>query len=327
MATKNGTPPLSLFPKALRLLLALMLISWAMALNESRAAMAEEAGVSRIAVVVSQNIRPYLEAVDGFHLAFSTNAKASTEVVKLWKFQASEMPSLAETLLKRPFAAYLAVGPEALQFLADYFDSKKVLKLYAIVLNPSGASGSDDHLCGIPLNIPVQEQLKMIAAGIPGARRIGLLYDPSHNEEFFQDAVRSASLYGMTILPLKVNGRKEIPSVLKKFLMEMDALWLIPDRTVISESIVRYVIKEAFMKKVPAIGYNRFFYESGALVAFIFNYQELGEQAARKVLAALSGQACMDSVPLFQVWMNKRVAEKLQEKTIETISPPFVFGP
>ncbi len=308
-------------------MLAFMLIPWALALNESRAAMAEEAGVSRIAVVVSQNIRPYLEAVDGFHSAFSKNSKASIEVVKLWKFQASEMPSLAETLLKRPFAAYVAVGPEALQFLADHFDSKKVLKLYAIVLNPSGAPGSDDRLCGIPLNIPVQEQLKMIAAGIPGARRIGLLYDPSYNEDFFQDAARSASLYGMTILPLKVDGRKEIPSVLKKFLAEMDALWLIPDRTVISESIVRYVIKEAFMKKVPAIGYNRFFYESGALVAFIFNYQELGEQAARKVMTVLSGQACTDSVPLFQVWMNKRVAEKLQEKTIETISPPFVFGP
>lgn len=39
----------------------------------------------------------------------------------------------------------------------------------------------------------------------------------------------------------------------------MDALWLIPDRTVISESIVKYVIKEAFLRKVPVIGYNRFF--------------------------------------------------------------------
>ena len=132
---------------------------------------------------------------------------------------------------------------------------------------------------------------------------------------------------GIEIVPLKVDSRKEIPSLLKNYLTDMDALWLIPDRTVISESIVRYVIKEAFMKNVPTIGYNRFFYESGALMAFIFNYQELGGQAAQKVLAALSDRACSDSVPLFQVWINKRVAEKLERNVPETILPPFVFGP
>ena len=62
-------------------------------------------------------------------------------------------------------------------------------------------------------------------------------------------------------------------------------------------------------------------------MAFIFNYQELGGQAAHKVLAALSDRACMDSVPLFQVWINKRVAETLERNVPETILPPFDFGP
>ncbi len=234
---------------------------------------------------------------------------------------------MAESLLERQFGVYLAIGPEAFRFLWNHFDSNSVLKLYSIVLNPQRILGSADNLCGIPLNIPIQEQLKIIAAGIPNAKRIGLLYDPAHNEEFFKNAANFASMRGMKILPLKVDGRKEIPSLLKNYLTDMDALWLIPDRTVISESIVRYVIKEAFIKKVPTIGYNRFFYESGALMAFIFNYQELGEQAAQKVLAVLSGRTCNDSAPVFQVWINKRVAEKLERKVSETISPPFVFGP
>ncbi len=55
---------------------------------------AEEAGLPRIAVVVSQNIRPYLEAVDGFNLALSKSSEATVEVVKLWRFQNSERPSL-----------------------------------------------------------------------------------------------------------------------------------------------------------------------------------------------------------------------------------------
>ncbi len=327
MTTTNRTQTFPLFIRAIRFLLIFLLIPFSLPLNEFPTANAEEAGVPRIAVVVSQNIRPYLEAVDGFNLALSKSSEATVEEVKLWKFQNSEKSSLAESLLEQQFAAYLAIGPEAFRFVWNYFDSKSVLKLYSMVLNPQEILGPDNNFCGIPLNIPVQEQLRIIAAGIPNAKRIGLLYDPAYNEEFFQNAATFASLRGIKILPLKVDGRKEIPSLLKNHLTDIEALWLIPDRTVISESIVRYVIKEAFIKKVPTIGYNRFFYESGALMAFIFNYQELGEQAAQKVLAALSGRICTDSVPLFQVWINKRVAEKLERKVPESLSPPFVFGP
>lgn len=327
MATTNGT---QLFPYsvgATRLLFFFMLIPWFLTLQESRTVNAEEAGVRRIAVVVSQNIKPYLEAVDGVNLALSKTSEATVEVVKLWRFQTSERPSLAKSLLERHFDLYLAIGPEAFRFLWNHFDSNSALKLYSIVLNPQTILGPGNKFCGIPLNIPVQEQLRIIAAGIPNARKIGLLYDPSYNEEFFKNAANFASMRGIEIVPLKVDSRKEIPSLLKNYLTDMDALWLIPDRTVISESIVRYVIKEAFIKKVPTIGYNRFFYESGALMAFIFNYQELGGQAAQKVLAALSDRTCSDSVPLFQVWINKRVAEKLERNVPETILPPFVFGP
>ncbi len=300
---------------------------WFFPIEKSHTANAEETGEPRIAVILSQNIRPYLEAVGGFNLVFSKSSEATVEVVKLWRFQSHERQSLAKNLLEKQFDAYLSIGPEALRFLMNHFGSTPSLKLYSIVLNPQKILVSENKLCGIALNIPVQEQLRIIASGIPNARKIGLIYDPSHNKDFFENAANYASNHGIKILPLKVNSRKEIPALLKNHLTNMDVLWLIPDRTVISESIVRYVIKEAFKRKIPTIGYNRFFYESGALMAFVFNYQELGKQAAHKLLTALSGQICIDSAPLFQVWINKRVAVKLERKTPETIFRPFVFGP
>lgn len=327
MATTNRKQPLPHSIRIIRLLLIFMLILWSFILNESPEVNAEETGELQIAVVVSQNIRPYLEAVEGLNLTFSKSSEITVEVVNLWKIEDSERKSLAADLLERPFNVYLAIGPEALWFLSNYFDSKNALKLYAIVLNPQKILDNANNLCGISLNIPVQEQLRIIAAGIPMAKKIGLLYDPAYNESFLQKAQTFASTQGIKILPLKVENKKEIPSLLKNHLTNMDALWLIPDRTVISESIVRYVIKEAFLRKVPTIGYNRFFYESGAFMAFIFDYQELGVQAAQQVLAAFSSQNCSDPVPLFQVWINKRVAEKLEGKAPETNFPPFVFGP
>ena len=92
---------------------------------------------------------------------------------------------------------------------------------------------------------------------------------------------------------------------------EIDVLWLIPDRTVISESIVQHIIKEALFNRVPVIGYNRFFYESGAAFSFVFDYIELGKQTAKLAIDMLSGKACQKNNPVFHAWLNPRVISRL----------------
>ena len=115
--------------------------------------------------------------------------------------------------------------------------------------------------------------------------------------------------------------------MLKDHWGDVDALWLIPDRTVISESIIKYVIKESLFKVVPVIGYNRFFYESGAALAFVFNYEELGRQCAVEALKALSGGGCGKTTPFFHVWINTRVLKKLGIPVIEDYTFPIEVGP
>jgi putative ABC transport system substrate-binding protein len=67
--------------------------------------------------------------------------------------------------------------------------------------------------------------------------------------EFFMKAAAEASSLDLKIVPLKVSSKKDIPVVLKQNWENIDALWLIPDQTVISESIVQYMIKDALFKK------------------------------------------------------------------------------
>ena len=90
---------------------------------------------------------------------------------------------------------------------------------------------------------------------------------------------------------------------------------------------MQYIIKEGLYNRMPIIGYNRFFYESGAAMAFVFNYVELGRQCAEEALRVLSGQGCRSGAPVFQVWVNGRVIRRLDLEQLDNYLPPVKLGP
>ena len=281
----------------------------------------------RVAIIVSKNILPYLDAVEGFQSGLANKAGIITRVFNLEKLDDKGRVELFREPGVKEFALFVAVGPEAALSVWKGIGREGASRIYFMVLNPEKVFGPKKRGCGISLNIPVQTQIEMIGRGFPSVRRLGLLYDPELNSDFFRKAAGAASFSSLTVVPLRVSSKKDIPSVLKRGWKDMDALWFIPDRTVISESIVKYVIKEAFLRKVPVIGYNRFFYETGAALAFVFDYKELGQQCAQKALRILSGEDCLDTPPLFHVWLNEGVAEKLGLRPSDKYLPPVRLGP
>ncbi len=286
-----------------------------------------EVRAQKVAVFVSRDIRPYVEAVEGMSVVLAESAGAKIQVFSLEKFKGKSRDVLVQSLSGEKFALFVAVGPEAVRFASEEALLEKAPWLYSMVLNPPKVSGRMESACGIPLDIPAKRQLEMIAQGLTAVKRLGLLYDPRYNTDFFMRASAEAPSLDLKIVPLKVSSKKDIPAVLKQNWENIDGLWLIPDQTVISESIVQYIIKDAVFKKTPVIGYNRFFYESGAAVAFVFDYEELGRQTGRLAANVLSGKACEKELPAFHVWLNLRVIDKLGLNVPEKRSPPIEAGP
>lgn len=281
----------------------------------------------KVAIVISQSIRPYLLAVEGVRKELARDRQTKIEEFDLEKFKGESRNLLAMDLKKGGFALFLAIGPSATRFIWEHFPSEDVPKLFTMVLNPERILSSEKFPCGITLRIPLTRQLECISLGIPSVQRLGILYDPSYNSRLIKQVTSSANDSGVTIVPLIVSSKREIPLVLKQNWPSLDALLFIPDRTVISESIVQYIIKQAILNKLPVIGYNRFFYESGAALAFILDYNEIGEQTGRVAARMLSGQACKNEPPLFRVWVNSRVIKKLGKEAIEEYQAPLKVGP
>ena len=271
---------------------------------------------SKVAVLVSRNILPYTEAVDGFGEALSESELGGMEVFSFENYPGKKRELLSEKLGQNHFELFAVIGPEAARFLSRQTLGSNAGILYSMVLNPGEIIGGGRAACGVSLSIPVQTQLAELSLAVPSMKRIGLIFDPEYNEAFCEEATRKAFAMGVELVPLRVLERKSIPKVLKSGLGSIDGLWMIPDRTVISESIVQYIIKEALLRSKPTIGYNRFFYESGALVAFVFDYRELGRQAGRMAVSVLGGEPCIEQPPRFQTWVNEKVADRLGLKVL-----------
>ncbi len=287
----------------------------------------EKASAKRVAVILSSEIRPYVEAAEGLNAALAETLDiVPPEVFSLDKYPGKALTDLAGKLAAENFDLMASIGPAASRFLWAEPAPTAGGRLYCMVLNPEKVLDGPER-CGISLNIPVATQLAAISRGLPAVRRLGLLFDPLHNASFFAEAALAGTGLGLGVFPLRVSAGKEIADTLAEQWSRLDALWLVPDRTVISEAVVRYIIREALFKRVPVIGYNRFFYDSGAALAFIMDYQELGRQAGGLGREMLAGGTCRTTPPVFHAWLNPKVLARLGLQLPEAPLPPLEIGP
>jgi len=202
-----------------------------------------------------------------------------------------------------------AIGPEAASAL---WDSKAGFKkMYAAVLDPDSLPALSSHACGISLRIPAQTQLEKISQTFQTIKKIGLIFDPGHNQWFYDQALLAATNIGLEIIALSVNSKNQIAGVLKDNMGAMDAVWMIPDPTVISEKIIHYVIKQGLYNKRGVIGYNSFFTRSGAFFSFEFDYRALGRQAGQEMNIYLETGECRQAPPVFNTIVNEKIADKI----------------
>lgn len=265
---------------------------------------------TKVAVVVSQRIKPYVEVLAGINRALAQESTIRIESLFLSPGDDSYR-KVQERVTGGAYQIAVAIGPEAGRLVWDLGEARLPKKIYAAILNPDASMDQGVSGCGISLNIPVETQVSEIAANFPELLRIGLLFDSRNNDDLYRLAVAAAAAAGIRIVPLDVTAKKEIPNVLRRNWGAVDCIWMVPDGTVISEKIVQYVIKKALYENKGVLGYNPFFIRSGAIFALTFEYEKIGEQAAGRVMAFLKQGVCQSMPPLFNSQINRKMARKL----------------
>jgi len=262
-----------------------------------------------LAVLISREISPYISAVNGLESAL-TNIQ-----VQRFFLDKNNVPyrlsGLSATLKPEHYTALVAIGPSALRYLLARQVTPPVL--FGMILNPQ--SLFKDDLCpsgGVSLNLPIETQFTVLLNRMPWLKRLGVLFDPVNNQTWYDQAAAIATRTGFDLVPLKIDGSVGSMDVAGDFL-NLDAILFIPDSSVISEVVIQHIIKQAFLRKIPVIGYNKFFLDSGAMLSFMVDYEQVGRQLAGLVKQQLvTGVSVGVIPPNFKLQVNEEAWDILQ---------------
>lgn len=137
---------------------------------------------------------------------------------------------------------------------------------------------------------PVRAQLELLKALVPGARRVGVLYNAGEVNSVVQVdlAKQAAAELGLQILEATAVNSSEVLQAAQSLVGRVDALYVPTDNTVVSaiESVV-FVAERA---RLPLIAGEDLSVEQGALATVGLDYYQLGRQTADIAYRVLQGE-------------------------------------
>jgi putative ABC transport system substrate-binding protein len=105
-----------------------------------------------------------------------------------------------------------------------------------------------------------------------------------------------------------------VPQQLRALLSDVEALWLMPDSTVLTNESVRFILDSALARHIPVIGFSPEFTRLGALLSLSVNYGQVGRETGLLAKRILDG----DQLPLnpvtierFKITVNLKTAKFL----------------
>jgi putative ABC transport system substrate-binding protein len=260
-------------------------------------------------IILSQGIIPYHRASEGvkdklpaFHIQEYTLENNSGDGQKVLKLLSEKSPSLV-----------IAVGPEAAYLLQNL--TIPAPKVFTMILNPETLFGTTLPFPGVSLNYPPALLLSQLKRGFPDRRKIGIFYSPELNSSLVQKLERESEALGLKIRPFPITSSSEIRSILQSPDFDPEVILFIPDRVVIKEKVVTYIIEECLFRSTPAVGFNTWFARNGAVMALYLDYKEIGQETGDLALRLLGNrglQPWIEAPHHLKTLLNLKIARKFK---------------
>jgi putative ABC transport system substrate-binding protein len=238
------------------------------------------AGEFKVAVIKSGGLLPYDEAIEGFRAELQGQNVSLIPVNDI-----DNRSQLAARISAIRPDVILCLGTKALESVSDI---RNIPKIFCLVsLSKAYSLTNKQNVYGVVIDISPAMQFKIIKNAFPKVKRIGIIYNPKHNQKLIGEAEKSAHAMGFRLIATQVHSIKEIPSALHKLENNVDLLWSIYDQTVYGPETAKYILLFALRKNIPFVGFSPQFAKAGALMALYGNYRDMGRQAAliaKKVL-------------------------------------------
>ncbi|MGE3979233.1 MAG: ABC transporter substrate-binding protein [Nitrospira sp.] len=270
---------------------------------------AEAAGLE-IAILKSSDLKAYRDAIEGFKM---TAPGAAIYAEYDLRGDVERGKRLAGKIRVSDSSLVVAVGLKAA--LAAKLEISNIPILYMMILDPLKHQLTAANMTGVLLEIPTDRQFKLMRVLLPGLRRIGMLYDPNKTATKLKEAEPRAAVHEFQLRGFATENEKEVPQQLRMLLSESEALWLVPDSTVLTDESIRFILESALTRQVPVVGFSSELTRLGALLSFSLDYGEVGQETGLLAKRILNGEQPLPLKPVpvqrIKITVNQKTARYL----------------
>jgi putative ABC transport system substrate-binding protein len=232
-----------------------------------------------ILVVQSLSIKPYNDALQGF------KAVCKSRLNRIVGPDLSEAEIRGKVRRNKP-ELILAIGMDALEKVKTIND---VPIVYLMVLNPLNMLRDGGNITGVSMNLAPERQFSILREVLPNVKKIGIFFDPGKNGFYISRVHNAAALMGVELLTKKVSSSREAVASVEGLKGKVDALWLLPDTTVVNPSTIDLLLLSAIENRIPVLTFSDKYAEKGALLSLEVDAAESGKQAGEMAVKILGG--------------------------------------
>lgn len=282
----TGRPEAGYFPLGVLVLIVALALGWF-------GPAVTPADAMEIAVMKSSGIDAYEQAIEGFR-ATAPSGIIYTEYDLQGDLEQGK--KIARKIRASDVSLVLAVGLKAA--LAAKLEIIDIPIVYMMILDPAKHNLNAPNMTGTLLEIPPDRQFKLIKGFLPNVRKLGVLSNPQAGSSKLKEAATQAMAHSLQLQDFPVDGEKEVPQQLRALLASTDALWLIPDSSVLTTESIGFILDSSLARHVPVIGFSPEFTRLGALLSLSVSYKEVGRETGLLAKRILDGDRKLPGKPV-----------------------------
>ncbi len=241
-------------------------------------------GGPRVAVVQSDDLAPYVDPVPAFLEALGEPAL----VVNLHGRQA-EADEMVERLSKQDPKVVFALGAKAAWAVKEGLPNTPVV--YASILEPKRYGLEGGQVTGMSMTVEPTTYLSQFVGFFPEVQSIGVLRGPSTSDDEMTAIYAAAKEVGVQVVVKSVASPRKVRGAFAEISSEVDALWLRPDREILTRESFRGLTDETHRVRMPLLVDTDNMVRAGGLFAVVPSYEGIGRQAAAMCMRIAEGAA------------------------------------
>jgi putative ABC transport system substrate-binding protein len=286
------------------------------------------ANAADVVIVRTSDAEPYMQAEAALRQQLGQQMGDGCKIKSLLAREASDKG--IDASIGKPDVV-VAIGTASARWLHKQLPAETKL-LYCMVSNPTEATLLQGHIClGVTTDVPIADQLKLVAEALPRARRIGLMYhsDTPEGKAALAD-LQKALPDGWQVEAVAVNDFPTVAAAIESLMQKpIDIAWTTADQKLYDTACVRDLLLNAVRAKIPVWGYSLGFVRAGALIGVGVEPAAQGRQAADLVIKTIADPSGFKTRAVapdhFQIAVNKIVAEQIGIEIPDSVSHRAAF--